>query len=224
MKFMMNELGIRVDFNECLPLVLSIERSDVFCDLVREIMLLVEGNSDRIIIQRNAENLNLNKLGDFIMNPFALDINQKKIIGKIHKDLTQVANEELYVESSELSRVIIDYLDNLLQRLPYDLVYEAELDILTLLKAFGVKLDDSDMEFLSRIICYVKAMHRICGVEIFFFLNIKQFLSSEQVAELYKSCCYEQVSLILLEGCFRERAENESNLIIDKDYCIINID
>lgn len=43
-------------------------------------------------------------------------------------------------------------------------------------------------------------------------------------AELYKSCCYEQVSLILLEGCYQERAENESNLIIDKDYCIINID
>lgn len=47
---------------------------------------------------------------------------------------------------------------------------------------------------------YVKFINPICGVKIFIMVHMKQYLSENQLAELYKMEKYSKIHLILIES------------------------
>ena len=54
------------------------------------------------------------------------------------------------------------------------------------------------------------------------FINLKTFLSKEEVEELYKECFYRKINIILFENYDNNCIiENEKRIIIDSDLCEI---
>ena len=53
-------------------------------------------------------------------------------------------------------------------------------------------------------------------------VNIKQYLTENEISELYKLAMYSKIQLVLIEfNMYGEKSEYEDIYIIDKDSCII---
>lgn len=223
MKFGWPEYDIREDFSPLRPLVLSVEQPAVFGKLIQDWRQQLSGEGNSLYVWDGERDLPLSKRAELILNPFALEVNNKKVLNQIHRELTESARTEFYEETAALRGRLARYWERLLAACPYDLVYEVDADIGKLLKTCGIRIDDGEGDFFIKIDDYVKALHRICGVDLFVFLNLKQFVPAEKLTVLYQSAAYEQVSLILLEGVYRGKLETENNLILDQDCCIIQV-
>ena len=53
-------------------------------------------------------------------------------------------------------------------------------------------------------------------------VNIKQYLTENEISELYKLAMYSKIQLVLIEfNMYGKKSEYENIYIIDKDSCII---
>ena len=86
---------------------------------------------------------------------------------------------------------------------------------------YGVKIENETETVLDGLIEYIKILSQMMFVPILFLVNIKSYLSKEEVLELYKMARYHKVHLVLLESIEREIIDFEQLFIIDKDLCLI---
>ena len=62
----------------------------------------------------------------------------------------------------------------------------------------------------------------ILGYEIFFFINIENFLSEDELLEFSKFIVYNKYKVVFLENFYRNKLSDDDNLIIiDNDLCEI---
>lgn len=70
---------------------------------------------------------------------------------------------------------------------------------------------------------YIKISSELVAIKVFFFVNLRSYLTQDELNELYKMADYYKVSLILLESIERNERSREKRYIIDKDLCFIDV-
>lgn len=203
--------------------VITIENTEMFSKIVSDLWSQMEGGEGGFILSDNDKILNIAKNLEFIVNPVAVNCNDKKILSKLYKELENMAMEELYENLSKLNSDIVATLDLIIKRATYGLESELQLDVTGLFKLYDVKFPKGELNLAERLIEYLSICHQICGIKVFVFLNLKQFMSDEEIDGIYEFACYEKIHLILFEGSFHKKSFLEKNLIIDRDRCIIEV-
>lgn len=65
-------------------------------------------------------------------------------------------------------------------------------------------------------------MNELLGYEIFFFINLENFLSNDELVEFSKFILYNKYRVVFLENFNRNKLFDDDNLIIiDNDLCEI---
>lgn len=223
MKLIYPEYAIELPIKENQVIILSVENPKAFANILSDLWHQINGKEGGFLLSEIDKEKNIAKSIDFIVNPFELNCNDRKVVTKVYQELSELAMENLYDETSKLNEEIIKYIEKLIGYVPYHLDYNLELDLNSLMKSYHVELTTSPKGLLEQIVEYLRVMHQICGVEIFAFVGLKQFLSKEELKMLYEFAFYEKVYLIILEGKFIEKNENEKCWILDKDLCIIEV-
>lgn len=221
MKLICEKYGFSAELQENQILVWTIENPTVFSDVVLSFWQQVNGGEGNLLLSGKLESLSISKKTDLIVNPFAVNINNKKILTALYKELSAISINELQDQTGNLNSTVISYLDNLCSMVPYPLEFDLELETVGLLKAMDVKVDDHPESLLEKLESYVKAMHQICKIPVFIFVNLKQYLTEEECLEYYKYCMYEKVQIILLEGVYSPLIGGEKRWVLDKDLCMI---
>ena len=126
-------------------------------------------------------------------------------------------------DSMMLNREIVCYLEKLIFRVPYALEYDLDLNVAALLKCYDVRIAKDNESLLEKIVEYMKVSHRICNVQIFVFVALKQYLSEKEIRQLYEFVFYEKIYLIIVDAYQGKRIPGEMHWIIDKDLCIIEL-
>lgn len=216
--------GIFCEAQENESINLSIENPEAFYSVMNELWYQVNGGEGDIIISNDVKGIKLNKYAEMIVNPFAIEINEKRILTKLYKELNEIASNELFEEIGQVNTEVVKFLDSLLERSQYNLISELGLDIQGLLKLYNVKLTLDGEDIVSKFISYIRALSEICGINVVITLNIKQYLSKQQIVQLYEFCRYQKVTMVNLEGK-SERVDipYERNYILDKDLCFIEV-
>ena len=148
--------------------------------------------------------------------------NEKRILTRLYKELSEQANTFMYEEYTQINSYIVSFLERLLDTVPYHLDMEVDMDLTGILKLYGVKMESDGVGVLEVLIDYLRALSSICNIHVIWLLNVKQFLTVEEVQQLYEFCFYEKIHLINLEGQKNYNLEKEKCAIIDKDLCIID--
>ena len=198
-----------------------IESERVFRYVVENLWLQVNGQTGQLILAENDKELTFSKNAELIMNPFAINLNDKKILTKLYAEMLELAKEDFFEETGNLNAAIVNYLDVLINRLPYDLNFASELDVIGLCKLYKVEIDGDNDSIVSRLIDYLRAMHQIVHVNVFFFVNLKMYLTREELLSIYEFANYEKIHIFIISGAQKEKIIGEKSLIIDKDLCII---
>jgi|SRR5699024_8713277 len=202
--------------------VIIIENVNYKNKFINDLFLQSKTNNDTPFYISN-EAINNDKLNfETIINPFELNVNQVTILNKIRKIYEELIQED-YFKLSELTKDISTYLNNLALSLPVSIEWEGNLNIKRLIQLFELSILDDSTKLLEQIINYLQVNSQLGMSNLFVFLNLKQFLSQEELDELYLFIQYEEIFLILIENQNNETGNNsvEKQFIIDDDLCVI---
>lgn len=224
MKLVCSEYGLELELEENKVQVLLLEKQEIALTMTESIWKQSNGEEGIFILSDADKIHNIAKEVCVILNVFDINCNDRKILSRLYQEIALVAQEQMYEEVAETNGSIVKFLEDLLQRMSYDLDFQYELDILGLMKLYEVKIGAEGQNIVERLIDYIRCMHQICRVLYFVFAHLKQYLNTEQLKMLYEFAMYEKVFLILIEGVEREKVECEKYWILDKDMCIIDIE
>ncbi|SHF11691.1 CRISPR-associated protein Csn2 [Alkalibacter saccharofermentans DSM 14828] len=217
------ELGINIEIIENRVNVLVIEHPFTLRSVVEDILKQIEGEDGDFVLSDKNRVLPISKHIELVLNPFALDLNSKKIQNKLFQEIKLYAEEKLIVETNELNKKILEFLEMSLLNQSYSLGYDFELDFQNLLKLYHVGFKEDEKGFVELLIEFIRIQSNLLGAKAIVFLNLKSFLSENELNQLYEFAFYSKINLILLENLFRNKIHGESVVIIDSDRCVIEI-
>ena len=223
MRLVVPSNGLNVEFYENNVNVLTIENQSVFSSVMGDLWAQYNGLDGEIILSDNDALLKIPKIVECIFNIYSVNCNDKKIITKIYQEMVQLAGESLTERTAEINELIINYLEDVLQTVPYRLSQSLELDVSGLLKLYDVKIETEAVPILENLTNYIKLASKVLGKKIFVFSDIKHYLCREELIALYELAFYEKVYILIIEGDDISHLENEKHVIVDKDLCVIEI-
>lgn len=223
MKLVYPEYQLEVSLRENQITILTIENQRAYAGVLSDLWNQTQGGEGGFVLSECEKILSISKEMECIFNPFALDCNDKKVIHKLYQELKEQAEENLLLETTEINREILLYLQKVLEQVPYALNYEVDLELPALLKIYDVKVDSIGTGMLERLVEYMKVLNQICHMRIFVFIGLKQYLTREELEKLYEFVFYEKIILCTVEAVQTSHINGEKNWLLDKDLCIIEL-
>lgn len=224
MRFVYSNESIDISFSANTPLVLVIEKKDLFSIIVSDLWRQSSGEEGKCILSNINSTLELNKDVVFIIDPFSVNYNEKRVLTSVYEDLDEICNSNYWGDVADINTRIIELLEAINDKSEFHLTYKLNFQLKELLKIYNVKLLYEDDSLLDRISSYIKLLHRVRNVKLIIFVNLKTFLNDEQLNLLFKECLYEDICIMDIENVDFGKSANEKYVIIDKDLCKIIVD
>lgn len=221
MKLVNTDYCIDMELDENSIQVLTIENALAFRQLVGDLWNEVEGGYGTWVLSEDNNTLLLSKSLAMVFNPYIIDANDKKVVSKLYAELNSIINESYIKEAEAVNGNIVSLLSNVTQEVPYFIDFRTDMDALALFKVYNIRIDVEYNTLLERIVDYIRAFHSICNIRVFVFVDLKNYLSMEEIKQLYEFVIYEKIFLMLIEGHQSDFIDAENRLILDKDLCII---
>lgn len=213
------EIENAVQFRQGFVSVLEIENKNLFKNIVLHLYQITQGESDNILINK-IENGQIDNLKNFELITDIFNINESTINNKIVKYL----NVEL--ENSEYQKEIFDILEQLKSKflsyfddIPFDLCYNDNITIIDLLKDFAPKINNQEhFNYLDMLNNYIKALKMLKINEFIILVDIKKYLTDEELKQFYGNVFMLDLSVLLIESNSSETMDGyEWKLNIDND-------
>lgn len=199
-----------------------IESPDLFSKYLEELYNQVNGGDGVFVLSNANKEISLSKSIDIIFNPLAIDLNDKKIINKVYNDLQIIANDErMYLRTREVIGILQQYFFELEQHHNTSLVIEDDIDLSTLFKTLGIKVEKGSLDYFEQLIKYIKIQTEILNKKLIVLVNIRSFLSIEKLEQLFQYVKYNEIHLLLIESIQRDFTNLTNKFIIDIDKCEI---
>lgn len=224
MKLVHREYGIEIELQENQIPVLIIEAPETFSVLIQELYRSKQGGEEKFLLSESDKLLNMGKSLELMVNPFAIDVNEKRIVQKLYQEIESQVQEQLVLETAEIHSKLISYLEEIVGKIAYPVTFDLEENVLGLMKTYNVRLETESITLLEKLVEYFELLHQLCRIEVIVCVNLKSYLSEAELRQLYEAMFYEKISLILLENTQREKVEGERICIMDRDGCIIELE
>lgn len=157
---------------------------------------------------------------EVIRNPFDVDLNEKKAIQLLYREINGSINRNFSTKYEELVSQLISLIKETFPDLNNSSVELCpELDRDKLYQALNIKYS-IDESFLSNFISYIKYKSYVTKHNIFITYNLHSFLTNNEYDVLNNELQKEQIVLLDLFSLLKEKS-SEQKLIIDEEFCII---
>lgn len=221
MKLVEREYGIEVDIKENIVAIIVLEDVKLRLPLINELFSQTSGKEGNWLLFENDKSFDLGKKVELILEPLTLTLNNKKVKTKLYQDIKTIAQDYCFSQGLEVHSQICNYLENMLDKLPYPVKYDEDWDVSEILKAYNVEFVEEYDNIFEKLYNYIKLVNTVCGTDIFIMVNIKQYLTDDQITELYKMAAYGKIQLVLIEFSMNNKRDCEEIYILDNDDCVI---
>ena len=216
MKLVNSKYNLDIEFEENISNTLVLENKQHMIDVIQNLILQLKGDEGDFVLSAE-KNVKFDKVVEFIANPFEIDFNNKKIVTKLFEQLIAVASE-CVEEYNFINGKIVGTLDDICSKIEYSNVeYNLEYEWKSIFKLYNVRIGENYNSLYEK----VKVLADILHIKLLIFLNIKEYLTEEEINNLQKICFYKKIFLLLIESEERFALDNEKTFIIDKDRCLI---
>ncbi len=208
-----NNIKIENDYVQ----VIEIENKKTFYRLVSDLYKIKndEKLDEVFFYDDNNQEINMYNKVDLYVNFFDIDLNSKKNLNALNKNiinsLTDNVKEEILNNFKKLAKSFTKILSDI--DLPLSLNDNITVeDIIKLLKISINKTDD----LLNNLLLIIDLEKVLKINEILFFINLKQYLSQEELIEFYKYAIYNEIKIVLVDSqSYGIKLDYEKKLIID---------
>lgn len=219
MIFQYKGFNFKIDFEDKSIFSLIIENKKLYRKIIEDLINNISIDDGNIILSKNNKLIVPEKEIFVFSDYFNFDVN-KFVLNKYYKELKNLSENDFFDETLEIKEVLRNYVTKLVEN-EYSIKLEEDLDISQILKAFGVKFQRNE-DLLLNLFEWIKILNELLGYEIFFFINLENFLSDDELVEFSKFILYNKYKVVFLENFNRNRLFDDDNLIIiDNDLCEI---
>ena len=219
MIFQYKGFNFKIDFEDKSIFSLIIENKKLYRKVIEDLINNISIDDSNIILSKNNKLIVPEKEIFVFSDYFNFDVN-KFVLNKYYKELKNLSENEFFDETVEIKEALRNYVTKLIEN-EYSVKLEEDLDISQILKAFGVKFQRNE-DLLLNLFEWIKILNELLGYEIFFFINLENFLSDDELVEFSKFILYNKYRVVFLENFNRNRLFDDDNLIIiDNDLCEI---
>ena len=219
MIFQYKGFNFKIDLEDKSIFSLIIENKKLYRKIIEDLINNISIDDGNIILSKNNKLIVPEKEIFVFSDYFNFDVN-KFFFNKYYKELKNLSENEFFDETVEIKEVLRNYVTKLVEN-EYSIKLEEDLDISQILKAFGVKFQRNE-DLLLNLFEWIKILNELLGYEIFFFINLENFLSDNELVEFSKFILYNKYRVVFLENFNRNKLFDDDNLIIiDNDLCEI---
>ena len=219
MIFQYQGFNFKIDFENKSIFSLIIENKKLYRKIIEDLINNISIDDGNIILSKNNKLIVPEKEIFVFSDYFNFDVN-KFVLNKYYKELKNLSENDFFDETLEIKEVLRNYVTKLVEN-EYSIKLEEDLDISQILKAFGVKFQRNE-DLLLNLFEWIKILNELLGYEIFFFINLENFLSDDELVEFSKFILYNKYRVVFLENFNRNKLFDDDNLIIiDNDLCEI---
>ena len=208
---------------ECIN-VLQIQDKKLFANVINSLNDNINGiqnTKERIIILDNDTEIKMEKEALMVIDLFNIDFNQKKIQSALYKKKKKIYKQE-FERMSEFQTLFQKLQLNVLDvfnEFPFEFNYKDSIGIQEYLKLLGLKISNNKGEIIDKIFSLIDAVEYLSVAKLLIFVNLKLYLSDDELNEIYKYAMYKKVNILLIEtGEEKEPIKNEKILFVDSDY------
>lgn len=222
MKLACVELEQQITFNSGQCAVWIIESPCLFAEYVQELYVQSTGGEGRFVLSDNDKEISIEKYAEIIVNPFAVNINDRRILGKLYTELHKKAyTENMYMHTQKIISELNQYFAELERQESYFLITDDEIDITAIFKAIGIKVESCADNFMQNINQYIQLMAEILSKKAVIFVNLSSYTESEQMEEIIRTAAYNEIALLFIESSQKDFPQGAVQYIIDNDRCEI---
>lgn len=223
MKLVHPDFFCQIELQENSIPILVLEDPTCFLKYVSDLVCQSKGKEGKWIISEEGKPLSFIKNCDVIIDPFSLDINQKKLITGLYAKLEkEVFNTELLLEWNTIYPNLAQITDKIIESSNYQLEYCKDIELRDFLKFMNVQFYDSSENLLEQIIDYMTLAADVLGIRLFILINFKTYFDFSQLHYLYEQAIYKKYQLLLIESNLDNTSNDlEKVIIVDKDNCLI---
>ncbi len=199
-----------------------VESPVLFSQIVQQLQQQINGGSGKFVLSDSEKELNISKCAEMIVNPFAIDFNDKKIQKKLYAELLEISKrEELYLTTQGIFNSLNNYFLQLESISGYELETDMEVDMLALFKAMGIQVQSYAADFYETLVQYIKVMADLMQKKLIIFVNIRSYLNDFQIEQVSEIAVYNEIAILFVENIQRDFSKQRRCYIIDKDGCEI---
>lgn len=215
------KINMKIELENGKPSVLVIENPVVMRELLLELEEQLQGLSGGYTLSIDCEPIPIGKNLVLIKDLINIDCNEKKILTRLYQSIIDEEKMQYSPQRENFDKAYLAYLKELclLSKLP--LSYNERLGVGELLKSAHVTIDHAESSYIEIIWYYIKILGDLLHVKVFVFVNLKSFISNDELDLLYAQCLYEQRLLLLIESHETPFRADEKKIIIDSDKCMI---
>lgn len=222
MKLAHPELERQILFDNCQSCEWVIESPILFAKYVEELYFKAEGKEGGFVLSEDDKEIDIGKSLEVIINPFAVSVNDKKILNKLYAKLSEVSvMEEMYLLTQKIQSDLQTYMLQLEYICPYMLAMDMEVDMTNIMKAMGVRIENYADDYFENLILYIKMIAELLQKKIVVLVNIGSYIEREQAEQLFMAALHSEIKLLLIENEQRSFSNEVTQYIIDKDGCEI---
>ncbi|NCC01848.1 MAG: type II-A CRISPR-associated protein Csn2 [Clostridia bacterium] len=222
MKLVHPQLEQQIIFGDNNSCEWVIESPELLFQYIQKLYMQINGTEGGFVLSEGMEEVELSKYAEIVIDPFMINLNDRKVMTKLYMELSQIAGDgENYLMTQEIMGSLQKYLFLLEQQSPYILETNPNIDIMAIFKALGVKIQDYSENHIEKTNQYIKIMAGLLRKRLIIFVNIGCYFTNEQIVELIKTAKCEEISLLFIENIQRNFPKEVLHYIIDEDKCEI---
>lgn len=198
---------------------IEVENKKYFYRIVKDLYSLSSGEKPEsvYIIDNDNNEINLNGKIKVLVDYFNFDFDSKKITNDVEKIVNDnISEENMLLLTNQYKKILKIYKD-LLNDIDLPLEIGKEFDICNITKMLKINVNKSD-DLLDNLLLLIDIEKTLKFNNILVFVNLKQYLTKDELLELYKYSIYNQIHLLLIDSqTHGTTIEYEKKLIIDNN-------
>ena len=201
---------------------LVIEDTKYFSKFINAFIGAVNKENEEFELIEDFKKVDITKCTEIIFDLFKIEANNSNILKKLYTELENDLNsEEMYTRKIDMESMLANIADDLMYRSRFSLS-SSEMDYQNLFKAMSIEFDYEKTSIVERLIEYIKVTTELLDKKLFVIINLDSFLSEDDLLELQKFLCYNEVKVLALQNNITREVKSCENLrILDRDLCEI---
>lgn len=179
----------------------------------------IENIEDNVIYSENDESLELNKKTIIINNIYNIDINDKKNITFLYKNIVNQLSEKQKESFDKINNELLNVIKDINNTNDYGIDFEDSFDITKILNLYQVKFCLDEQNYLEKLAKYIEITSSVSKINTFISFSLIRILSEEEVNLLVKELSLSKINLIDFD--FQNSKKEIKYYEIDEDWCII---
>ncbi len=219
MKLIIKYIDNDIELKENEISAIEIENKRYFYRIVKDLYDIYDNelSEDIYLIDDNNKEINISNKIKIFIDYFNFKLDSKKYTNDITKYINKILSEETKEILLNQYKKIINLYKKELNNIDLPLVLDTDLDIENITKLIKVSID-TNKELINNLFTLIDLENIFQTKNILVFINLKQYLSKEEIEELYKYSIYSRITLLLIDSqSYGTTLTNERKLIIDEN-------